>query len=453
MSPKVLPLKGQHSKSASVAEPSERPAGTLYDFYKSVKAEPVRRPRRCLTARVPAPRMHPLRGGKSNPPIVDSIYGAADADRLRRHRPRNVAIVHPTGAHVNRTVLAVPGRRMDRVVPLTVEDLWDSPRGPPHIADVDEDFKCTICLQVKSHPVSYLCGHSHCYSCIRIWLEEQWDCPECRAIMTVKPFRVFAEEGHIRRRYGDWDTSVVSYSWFGLIFPVLPTRDEGPVTVIAIVTPHPFPLAVMYSLCPDGSLTPELLKSVMQGHGRHSFATAALGIDFALPLPGARDNCCMTIPVQGVKSEPYRFILFGQIACEPDTFRGWPGRLVVSLASPNWNALSWDIFALEDEFTFQIYSMRHLSHLDRQADIAAGKTTDVSDCTQNGIIKLEVRPSSLPEYVASMPPVMYRSDGDTAETVGFPFKKYSFVVKRMKRVNAAYPDEAASPGSSDTLYT
>jgi hypothetical protein len=72
---------------------------------------------------------------------------------------------------------------------------------------------------------SILCGHGYCYSCIRIWLEEQWECPDCRTIITCPPFRIYVVEAHITKVYGDWDTSDVEYSWSGLVFPVLASTD------------------------------------------------------------------------------------------------------------------------------------------------------------------------------------------------------------------------------------
>jgi hypothetical protein len=102
----------------------------------------------------------------------------------------------------------------------------------------NEEHLCNICLCLKSHPVTYVfffcltycalslltvmhrytCGHGHCYVCIRMWLEHDWRCPECRAVISCPPFRVFSEEKSIKRTHGDWDASRVYYSWTGLAF-------------------------------------------------------------------------------------------------------------------------------------------------------------------------------------------------------------------------------------------
>ncbi|KAJ7506692.1 hypothetical protein B0H11DRAFT_2219375 [Mycena galericulata] len=80
--------------------------------------------------------------------------------------------------------------------------------------------RCGICLHVKSHPVSYTCGHSHCYVCIRLWLEQRWVCPTCVTVMNIPPHRNYEEEAGIALDFPDWvDESVVEYSWEGLRFP------------------------------------------------------------------------------------------------------------------------------------------------------------------------------------------------------------------------------------------
>jgi hypothetical protein len=37
--------------------------------------------------------------------------------------------------------------------------------------DVDEEFKCSICLNVLEQPVHGSCGHVFCLTCISVWLE------------------------------------------------------------------------------------------------------------------------------------------------------------------------------------------------------------------------------------------------------------------------------------------
>ncbi|KAF8128076.1 hypothetical protein K438DRAFT_2141409 [Mycena galopus ATCC 62051] len=112
------------------------------------------------------------------------------------------------------------GWRMRRDQPLTEDDLYNDEARPPVLATPSPHHVCGICLSVKSHPVSYLCGHSHCFVCIRVWLERQWKCPECSQVMHTPPFHHYGEENSIAHDYPFWmDDSRVSYSFRDLIFP------------------------------------------------------------------------------------------------------------------------------------------------------------------------------------------------------------------------------------------
>ncbi|KAJ6453453.1 hypothetical protein DFH09DRAFT_1117329, partial [Mycena vulgaris] len=71
-----------------------------------------------------------------------------------------------------------------------------------------------------SQITSCLCGHSHCYRCIRVSLEYRWSCPSCRSTITSPPFRNYDLEAGIAHDFPDWrDLSQVDYSWEGLVFP------------------------------------------------------------------------------------------------------------------------------------------------------------------------------------------------------------------------------------------
>ncbi|KAJ7742488.1 hypothetical protein DFH07DRAFT_777724 [Mycena maculata] len=109
--------------------------------------------------------------------------------------------------------------RRSRDRPLTDTDLLINGTAPPVQLPNAPHHKCTLCHLVKSHPVSYLCGHSHCYVCIRLWLEDDWTCPDCYKPMYRPPFRQYGEEDWIAKEYPKWiqkDRSVVDYSWDGL---------------------------------------------------------------------------------------------------------------------------------------------------------------------------------------------------------------------------------------------
>jgi hypothetical protein len=73
----------------------------------------------------------------------------------------------------------------------------------------------------------YMCGHSHCYACIRRWLEYKWTCPTCRAGIICSPFPNEAKAEAIARDHPEWvDLSTVTYSFKGLRFPIPDPRTE-----------------------------------------------------------------------------------------------------------------------------------------------------------------------------------------------------------------------------------
>ncbi|KAF8145910.1 hypothetical protein K438DRAFT_1991379 [Mycena galopus ATCC 62051] len=131
-------------------------------------------------------------------------------DTIRASIGRSGSSVPPLGQHF----------RDLRAAPLTRVALYVNGRLPLPLAAAHDFQRCSLCENVKAHPVSYLCGHSHCYACIRLWLENEWFCPICEQIMDRAPQRHFAEEAALLANFPAWahSTSVV-YSWAGLTFP------------------------------------------------------------------------------------------------------------------------------------------------------------------------------------------------------------------------------------------
>ncbi|KAJ7457578.1 hypothetical protein B0H11DRAFT_2243336 [Mycena galericulata] len=120
---------------------------------------------------------------------------------------------------------ASQGQRTVRETPLTRDDLFLTFERPPELAEYKVHHQCGICSCVKSHPVSYLCGHSHCYVCIRVWLEQSWSCPICVTPMYMPPIRHYGEEDGLAADYPEWrDNSKVDYNWDGLVWPKRPRR-------------------------------------------------------------------------------------------------------------------------------------------------------------------------------------------------------------------------------------
>jgi hypothetical protein len=72
---------------------------------------------------------------------------------------------------------------------------------------------------------SYKCGHSYCYVCIRLRLEEEWSCPypDCNRVMQRAPKEDVGEAETVAADYPERvDKSRVAYSWDGLEFPYRP---------------------------------------------------------------------------------------------------------------------------------------------------------------------------------------------------------------------------------------
>ncbi|KAJ7625129.1 hypothetical protein DFH06DRAFT_1325211 [Mycena polygramma] len=184
-----------------------------------------------------SPRV-PVRGHSVFQPYPPGLVGAAanrqNAARNAARRARRVAADDLEVEAYRRRHTAVPsvvlrvrappppdhGSRVERVVALTVDNILCTEVKPPAITTTRSHQTCGICLHIKSHPVSYRCGHSHCYRCVRVWLESDFRCPTCRTTMHMAPCRHYGEEDGIQLDHPTFvDRSVVDYSWAGLRFP------------------------------------------------------------------------------------------------------------------------------------------------------------------------------------------------------------------------------------------
>ncbi|KAJ7121218.1 hypothetical protein C8R46DRAFT_1238485 [Mycena filopes] len=124
-------------------------------------------------------------------------------------------------------VQVTAGHRTPRTSPLTRAELYVGGVLPAHLTTTRPSQRCSICCGVKAHPVSYACGHSHCYACIRLHLETSWRCPLCPAILQAPPHRHWSEEQAILEDHPDFVRATqATYSWDGLFFPRGPFHDE-----------------------------------------------------------------------------------------------------------------------------------------------------------------------------------------------------------------------------------
>ncbi|KAJ7475545.1 hypothetical protein B0H11DRAFT_2235258 [Mycena galericulata] len=171
---------------------------------RSARAEVNRRPgggsmrRRAVLETPSPPRLAPAREVRGRPVLPEHSVGGPGAGADPAHT----------------------GHRERRQGALTEAELYVDDARPPPMEAPQAHHVCSICHDVKSHPVSYKCGHSHCYVCIRMWLEKKGTCPECSQVMSCAPFRHYGEEQGIEHEYPDWqDDSRVFWSWDGLVFP------------------------------------------------------------------------------------------------------------------------------------------------------------------------------------------------------------------------------------------
>ncbi|KAJ7622790.1 hypothetical protein DFH06DRAFT_1340672 [Mycena polygramma] len=139
---------------------------------RAAREEANDRPYLRALARVSLP---PTLASAASPPVAGSSTSAAAAASGSNRRVRK-----------DQKKPRVGFRRV-RTTPLTVNELYLTAARPPADSDPLPHHECSVCFNVKSHPVAYRCGHSNCYVCVRQWLEHGWTCPVCRATITEEP--------------------------------------------------------------------------------------------------------------------------------------------------------------------------------------------------------------------------------------------------------------------------
>ncbi|KAJ7075703.1 hypothetical protein B0H15DRAFT_956201 [Mycena belliarum] len=185
----------------------------------------IRAARRGAAARVIAPPQTPL---------ITSPRGSAPAGQLPTTTLRRPTRGHGAATRIRRGPLATAaaraavrearaaGSRTPRETRLTHRDLYLTELSAPDVT-TNADNKaqlCCICYKIMSHPVVSACHHTHCYVCLRLWLEASWDCPTCGETMTSPPKPAHAQRQDIERDFPyRLDRSTVTYSFGGLLFP------------------------------------------------------------------------------------------------------------------------------------------------------------------------------------------------------------------------------------------
>ncbi|KAJ7675664.1 hypothetical protein DFH06DRAFT_1317826 [Mycena polygramma] len=166
-----------------------------------------------------------------NPLLVDEngrlVISLASPRRNRQSRKKPLTPAAQAADRPSRTRVRRPGKpgvRAPRERALLEGDLYLSAARPPVMTTERPHYECGICLHIKSHPVSYRCGHSHCLVCIRTWLEYSWICPVCRKTMYEKPMPNDDIQRGIAFDHPEFvDPSRVDLSFDGLTFPTKST--------------------------------------------------------------------------------------------------------------------------------------------------------------------------------------------------------------------------------------
>jgi Lon protease-like protein len=165
---------------------------------------------------------------------------------------------------------------------------------PAALADLREDFDCSLCHSLLYEPVCLLCGHSYCRPCIRRALAHTQACPLCRAQCFLEPAnltpnfllsdfiaRAFPEEARSRQREQREVDEELNSSRLGLFF-LSHTGDllwPGMPVELHVYEPRYLLLMrrcsennCMFGICPDAT----------------SSRGAAVRIDSLRPLPHNR---------------------------------------------------------------------------------------------------------------------------------------------------------------------
>ncbi|KAJ7871163.1 hypothetical protein B0H14DRAFT_2570893 [Mycena olivaceomarginata] len=155
--------------------------------------------------------------GKGSPRKLQ-IFGGPPSTIRRDTRTRPPHPPHPaaSAAAPSKAKMRIQytyGKRARRDIPLTANDLYlDDARPPSERPPSDAPLAGN----------RNKCGHSYCYVCIRLRLEEHWTCPRLNCNRTIRkaPTINVGEAETVEADYLDRvDKSQVSYSWEGLSFP------------------------------------------------------------------------------------------------------------------------------------------------------------------------------------------------------------------------------------------
>ncbi|ROI70169.1 Tripartite motif-containing protein 16 [Anabarilius grahami] len=136
-----------------------------------------------------------LRAGFLSDHSHESLYGGSAT-----WRPRDVAYrwlrhvlpVHPSPVFRSGLLRIGLGSRRRGVTHRNLRTLERAEMAEASISWAEDQFRCSVCLDLLKDPVTIACGHSYCTECISgCWGEEDWkgiySCPQCRKTFKPRP--------------------------------------------------------------------------------------------------------------------------------------------------------------------------------------------------------------------------------------------------------------------------
>ncbi|CAJ1072787.1 E3 ubiquitin/ISG15 ligase TRIM25-like [Xyrichtys novacula] len=118
---------------------------------------------------------------ESSPTLTNKFPGAACCD----WRPRGAA------AETREAVMSTPERHAHLCsFPVSAQSVTEMAAAT--ISIEQDQFCCSVCLEILRDPVTIPCGHSYCLACIedywnRAKQKGQYSCPQCRQVFNPKP--------------------------------------------------------------------------------------------------------------------------------------------------------------------------------------------------------------------------------------------------------------------------
>ncbi|KAJ7143157.1 hypothetical protein C8R43DRAFT_1130941 [Mycena crocata] len=171
-------------------------------------------------------------------------------------------------------------------------------------------------------------------------------------------------------------------------------------------------------------MTPQQMKAVLEGHGRHFLGSAELGRDY---FPPQYSNWSMDafVTEEGARTPEYMFkaIVFGQILSLP--YVDWGSHVWMSIGPPDWSYMGWEAGTFDGIFEGQLKSLSQRNKDDTDRDLKTNTyPTEIRDWKGRSAegkptLILDVRDDT--DYTVALEGGEYGDMQGPASTEGFPF--------------------------------